>query len=455
MGLVAGLILATTTATTVWWHVRWLPAGLAGQDDGLLPIAVADILALATVVVGVGALLVQRRAPSLRPLTLTASGALVVLGAAGSAHSATHATLAWTLTAHVAALWLLYLIVASRMLAVSRIAYGLLAGLLVQLPLAFEQVARQTTSPANVLFAWPGNYYPNVPNASVLLMQDGTRWLRAYGPFFHPNMLGGYLAIELVLLMTVVVLWRRHPSPLWCCAFGVAIGLVCGALALSASRSAWLGAFVGVLTLAAGYWRGASIERSTAPRPPVSDASPGRVAMGAIATLTSIAATFALVMLVFRPPLFARFHPTANTLEQQSVQERLFLDRLGLRMVAAHPLLGVGAGNADQAEFDVFHGAYSPAPIHNAPLLMAVELGPAAILAWVVGGAGVLWQTWRRPGVWPVAFAATLVVVAVVGAFDYYFWSFSVAATTVTILAGAWTAAWRSQKTGCNLPGMT
>jgi hypothetical protein len=430
------LLLATATASTVWWQLPLLPGQVLGEGQGSAPLAVADILAVVTALGGVLTWRRGRGSWALRPLGLSLPGLLVVALAAASVLQASDPLLAAGVTAHLAILWLLYVTMANGVLAPSAVAIALLVGLVVQVPLVIEQSLRQTTWPLHLLLAWPSDFSAGSAGASVLLGAGGVRWLRAYGPFYHPNILGGYLALELVLLLGIGgLLWRRaHPGRARVL-LGLPVGVILVCLALSASRGAWLGAVAGLLTLSVGYRRSAAVKQG---RP-----WPDRWSILGAAVLASV--TLATGMLLFHPPLLERFNPQSNRLEQQSVRERLFFDEVGLQLLASHPLLGVGAGNIDLAEAVYFHNSDTPLPVHNVPLLMAVELGPGGAIAWAVAAGSVLWHTWRRPGWWTVVFAAALIVAGTAGLFDHYFWRFPTARTTMAVLAGAWAASLRAE----------
>ncbi|MFI5267462.1 MAG: O-antigen ligase family protein, partial [Chloroflexota bacterium] len=440
------LLLATTLASTVWWQLPWLPGQLIDQGPGNVPVAVADLLLLLLVLTSALAWLRRRRGPSLCPLGLTIPVLLVVVLAAAGVPWAPDPRLAADVTVHLALLTLLCLVCASGIVRPMLLAAALVSGLVVQVPLAIEQAVRQTTAPLGLVLAWPGNYTPTMAYASVLLRVDGSRWLRAYGPFAHPNILGGYLALELPLLIGLLLaVWPLFASRLPRVLLGLPVGLVFVGLALSASRSAWLGASAGLLALAVANQRNAWSRRRLWP---VDRRDTAGAALLAVLTL-------AVALLLLRPPLLDRFDPGSNRLERQSVQERLFFDRAGLQLLASHPFLGVGAGNVDLAESIFFHRTIGPAPMHDVPLLMAVELGPLSALAWLLAAAYILAQSWRQPSWWTSTFAAALVAVGAASLFDHYFWDFPVAGTTMAVLAGAWAAALREEGADacCNPPG--
>jgi hypothetical protein len=429
------LVLAAAAASTVWWQLPVLPGQLLGEGQGPSSLAVADILAAVTALASLLVWVRVRRRPSLRPLGLALPGLLVVGLAAAGAAQAPDPLLAIGVTVHLALLWLLYLTLANGIVGPPALALALAGGLLIQAPFAIVQTVRQTTWPLHVLLGWPSDFAPGTAGASVLLGAGGARWLRAYGPFYHPNILGGYLALELVLLIGGVgVLWTRLPSAMVRLLLGLPVGIALVCLTIAASRGAWLAATVGTLTLVAGGVRSAAGK--------VHSQWPGR--WSAIGAASLAAAVLAAGFALFRPPLLERFNPQSNRLEEQSVQERLFFDQVGLHLLATHPWLGVGAGNVDLAEAAYFHGADIPLPVHNVPLLMAVELGPGGALAWAVAAGSILWQTWRRPDWWTVVFASALVAIGTAGLFDHYFWRFPTARTTVVVLAGAWAAALRA-----------
>jgi hypothetical protein len=438
------LLLATTaTATTFWWQLPWLPGRFAGLKSGFAPLAVADIVVTVTVLVGLLHWLRRRQRPSLRPFGLSLAGGIVIVAAASGAPAAPFPMLAAAVTLHVVLLFLLFRLYASALISPPTVAAALVLGLAAQLPLVLQQTVRQTTSPMARFLGWPSDYTAGAPGASVLLIATGQRWLRAYGPFFHPNILGGYLAVEALLLLGLIVAaWPRLRDHRARALVGLPVGLSLLCLLLAASRSAWLGLLAGLVTTAVGWRRGAEPAAFLLDR----------------RGLTGFAALIVLPLVIgfglLRPPLLERFNPGSNRLEAQSVQERLFFDRLGLDLLATHPLLGVGAGNVNQAELIYSRGTLTPTPVHDVPLLLAVELGPAGALAWLLAATCILGQTWRSPGRWTVAFAAALIAAGTAGLFDHYFWTFPAARTTMAVLAGAWAAALQQERAAyCNPPG--
>jgi hypothetical protein len=235
------------------------------------------------------------------------------------------------------------------------------------------------------------------PGAAILTVGDN-RWLRAYGLAFHPNVLGGCLAVG--LLLSLPLLARRWMRPLW--------WLLGTGLLLSFSRSAWLAAGL-VLPPLAGWlaWRRQELRRPLA------------VTLGAAGLILIVAA--GLLM----PQILSRLDPLATATESRSLQERGALIGLALDVVRERPLAGVGAGNLALALQHV-DAEISPQPVHYVPLLLAAEVGllGGGIWAWLWLAPGLaLAGRLREAGPWPVFLSATWFAWGAIGLWDSYPWA--------------------------------
>lgn len=79
---------------------------------------------------------------------------------------------------------------------------------------------------------------------SVIQSSDGTRMLRAYGSFAHPNIFGGYLAVGIA---SIFGLWEHAKTQKDVILLGLAGAIESVALVLTFSRSAWLGLALALL----------------------------------------------------------------------------------------------------------------------------------------------------------------------------------------------------------------
>jgi len=79
------------------------------------------------------------------------------------------------------------------------------------------------------------------------------RWLRAYGPFDHPNILGGYLALALIIAMLLALkINPKENKPEHIILTASIIGLSAGLVA-SFSRGAWLAALIAIIVILIQY----------------------------------------------------------------------------------------------------------------------------------------------------------------------------------------------------------
>lgn len=162
---------------------------------------------------------------------------------------------------------------------------------------------------------------------------SGQEFLRAYGTFPHPNVLGGFLAVTLPLLLQAKKSLPRRQAGKW---FYMSFGLGVIALILTFSRSAW---FVGL------------------------------VAMIVILTKRKKSLLFISVILV----LIA----IQINFKEESVVVREQLNNAALSLWQHSPLVGVGLGNflVRLPEVLASRQIYFLQPVHNIYLLVLAETG--------------------------------------------------------------------------------
>lgn len=294
--------------------------------------------------------------------------------------------------------------------------------LVVELPLVVLQEATQSTFPTGTtLDGWRREVPATASGAAVILGPHGLRWQRALGSFPHPNVLGGFTALILVLgLPWLARGGRSHLALLagWTIAWGE--------LVFSFSRAALLAAALGC-----GLWL---------------LGQPGIRARGRrlLVLAGPPLAALALGLVLAGPALLPRLTPDTATANGPAVGDRLLLIEVAVRLIRAHPLLGVGAGNFPLAELAPPFNAVSVEPVHVVPLLVAAEAGIPAGLAWLAVVLGQPVAEWRRQRRREVTFASRLalpVALLTLASLDHYFWTFAPGRALFWITLGIW-AAW-------------
>jgi hypothetical protein len=249
--------------------------------------------------------------------------------------------------------------------------------------------------------------------AGVCVIESlGQRWLRAYGLAPHPDVLGGYLGLGLLVCLGAMLSssgWRRR---------GFGLCLAAGGLGLffSFSRSAWLAALAGLgyLLVVARPWRRAD-------RP----ASLTRQTL--LLVLVVLAIVSIALGIVYGNLLVSRFLRLGDPLERRSIQDRQTDIGQVWALIREVPLTGVGPGRYLEALWERA-GADPPLGfrrVYNIPLLAAAELGiPGALLwLWMVLSSPLVLALGSRRAMVPAlrtGWAAALVAVAVIAMFHHY-----------------------------------
>lgn len=247
---------------------------------------------------------------------------------------------------------------------------------------------------------------------SVLKLGDG-RWLRAYGTLPHPNILGGFLAAVLVLWigylarfgrdgMRTVLMSRaelresgaslrdRFMDTVRMSGITLAGAMILLGLLLTFSRSAWLGAALGIIVLATYFFfqsKSAKSESNIIPRP------------YDYVTFLKVAGALGVVAIVFvgvlHETVFPRFD-TAVIAAEGSVSERVQSLWDAERVIGeGNILLGTGVGNftAEMMRLQPDRPVWSIQPAHNVFVLIFAELGLVGFV-WFVLFLVVGIKTW-------------------------------------------------------------
>lgn len=186
----------------------------------------------------------------------------------------------------------------------------------------------------------------------------GQVFIRSYGTFPHPNVLGAFLVIGLLTGLTAYI----HTSFRFRIFLLLVIVMQIFALVLTFSRSAWLVSALSMILLVCLTWnKDLSIIERLYP------------------LIIAIILSLVVIVGMFLPFIASRgqvSHTTAYT-------DRASYNLIGARMILDYPLFGVGTGQSLVHMKQYMQGEPEPwivQPIHNYYLLFASELGLPALL---------------------------------------------------------------------------
>jgi O-antigen ligase len=235
----------------------------------------------------------------------------------------------------------------------------------------------------------------NQPGAAFVAFGN-VRILRAYGLTFNPNVLGGFLAIGMILGLPL--LKRKWVVILW--------WLLCLGLLLTFSRSAWISA--GFFIPIFGGWLAWKI--------------PGlRRSLGIL--LIGILFISLSGIVIFGGQILNRLF-TISTAESSSIAGRVELIGIAFTTILRNPISGIGAGNFPLVVQDAYT-LVRPHYVHNVALMIASEVGVIAGIVW--------YWLWFYPVIvserflrinqpWPVVLVGAWFTFGAIGLWDFYPW---------------------------------
>ncbi|OHA56571.1 MAG: hypothetical protein A2588_03500 [Candidatus Veblenbacteria bacterium RIFOXYD1_FULL_43_11] len=239
--------------------------------------------------------------------------------------------------------------------------------------------------------------HPVTQAGTSVLLNDGGRWLRAYGGQVHPNVLGGLLVITSLATVWLIVNSKikneKAKVALWLIYVIQLIGLF-----VAFSRAAWLALF---FSLAISWWLNKN----------------SRSLNRLVIVITAIGFII-LGSILWQPTRSRLIGPSTSRLEQQAIEERVTSIKESRSLLEKTWWRGVGMGNYTKALAQYMPGlpAYRYQPVHNIFLLVLTELGIAGL------GLALLFL-WRRFKEYPQSLLVFLAPLAVTVWFDHYWWT--------------------------------
>jgi len=214
----------------------------------------------------------------------------------------------------------------------------------------------QALSQSSFAYKWLGvvEHVASEPGASIVSSESVGRFLRAYGPFSHPNVFGGFLVLTLT---TTIFLTLRDRTKKYKGFLAASLYIQLYAFFFTYSRSALLAfMFAGTGLYLGHFFRGK--QRSAA-----------------IVHLVGMIAVGVLLGSLFFAEVGTRSR-SVSVHEQASISERVSQVDESLSLFASAPLVGVGAAQYPVALGQAKQRAiWEVQPVHNVGLLMHAELG--------------------------------------------------------------------------------
>ncbi|PIQ79347.1 MAG: hypothetical protein COV79_03830 [Parcubacteria group bacterium CG11_big_fil_rev_8_21_14_0_20_41_14] len=340
-----------------------LPAESAGYwEYGTKSLYATEVLLLIILIAVIirGAIYIAKAKPrfNLKRVFSPAGALLLLIIWAG-------ATIIWSIDPNIALeRWIVlveaiavFLILSSGAVSFKKLSWAIILSGLIQALFGLYQFLLQEVPSST----WIGIASQKAEDLGVSVVEtDLRRWLRAYGTFSHPNMLGGWLVLSLMLVIDKMK--AQSQSLIDVLRYPIYIVLLFGLLA-TFSRSAWLGfgvfliGFVIMLFVRKKWMQGIKI---------------------ILISILSVACFYSL----FSEPMNTRLG-LQGRLEIKSNMERVSSMNQGWEIIKKHPMLGVGIGNFGLAVHDEINDsqqAWFYQPVHNVLLLIWAELGIVGVI---------------------------------------------------------------------------
>jgi len=241
---------------------------------------------------------------------------------------------------------------------------------------------------------------PFIAGTSILELVDG-RWLRAYGPFQHPNIFGGFLAISIFFMLIIA---KKPLNKIYQAGFSFLFIFLAVVLFFSFSRSAILALFISSALYLIYSYKTLYFKKTCQ-------------------HFVLLIFIFILLAGIYKPLITGRVTGQGR-LEQQSIVERGNGYVEALHILKKHSLMGVGLGNYTLSLYqeNKQKNVWDYQPVHNTWFLIAVEIGFVGIVLFLFIFKNIIFKfinnkTQNKNVI------LCLVLIFILGFFDHYLYS--------------------------------
>ena len=304
---------------------------------------------------------------------------------------------------------LFYIIKRTDLVSAKLVIRYFLIGLIAPALLAIWQFFNQSTI-ANKYFGL-AYHAAKILGDSVIETGAG-RFLRAYGPFDHPNILGGMMAIGIILVLYSSL--RKEINRNERLFYLITLAIFYLALLVSFSRTAWLALIISVPFVLMIKVRRGKFQRKL---------------IGFFIFL--IIGMSAAVIIPGRELFLVRVQ-TESRLEQKSVSEREVYLKQAQEVITQKPVLGTGVGNyiLDLQKIIPGQPSWYYQPVHNYWLLAWAELGIFGLIAIILFWFAIF-KAGLKNGLWPIVLA-----LGVFSLLDHWLWTQTLGILVFFMVAG-------------------
>jgi O-antigen ligase len=256
----------------------------------------------------------------------------------------------------------------------------------------------------------------------------GRRWLRAYGGFTHPNILGGYLAIT--LLLSIYFYSKRKVNVfkdlLLNILILISLNILFAGLIVSFSRSAWLVFILGFIL----FFLFSLFKKDKL----------------VILNLIKILSLFLMISILFyslAPYLFKTRLGLISRLETKSIEERIDYTTQAKNLIKNNLFFGTGVGNYTLANYKKLNNnqpAWYYQPVHNVYLLILAELGLIGLILFlfIITYPFFLFIKRKSFGLKNVILFLSFFSLLIIMLFDHYLWTSHFGLLFFWLMFGLW-----------------
>jgi O-antigen ligase len=251
----------------------------------------------------------------------------------------------------------------------------------------------------------------NILGDSVIETSAG-RFLRAYGSFDHPNILGGIMVIGLILSLYSSL--RKEINRNERLFYLISFSIFYLALLVSFSRAAWFALLVSMPFILFNAWRRGKFQKKL------------------IALFIILLVGISVAVINPSRDLFLGRTQTDSRLEIKSIDEReLYLEQ-AKKVIAQNTFMGTGVGNYILELQKIIPGQASwyYQPVHNYWLLALAEIGVFGLIAIILFWLAIF-KLGLKNGLWPIVLA-----LGIFSLIDHWLWTQNLGILVFFIVAG-------------------